>query len=71
MLLEAGRYLAGLPASRLRQLGVLRDLDDRLLTDIGGKRRPAGAWITAVGVAFGQGDQKGRCVRWTDSRPRR
>jgi hypothetical protein len=35
ILLEAGRYLAGSENSRLRQLRAMRQLDARLLEDIG------------------------------------
>jgi hypothetical protein len=35
LLIEAGRYLAGSPNSRLHQLAALRELDDRLLADVG------------------------------------
>ena len=38
---ESLRYLAGSPLSRLRQREALRNLDDRLLADIGIARRPA------------------------------
>lgn len=42
MLLEAARYLSGCPRSRLHQRAALRDLDDRLLLDIGTTRREVG-----------------------------
>ncbi|MFC7399865.1 GNAT family N-acetyltransferase [Chelatococcus sp. GCM10030263] len=57
ILLEVGRYLAGSPQSRLRQREALRDLDRRLLADIGvtrgkaqvGRRLDLGdAWISAT-----------------------
>ena len=35
VLLEAGRYLRGSQRSRIQQLAALRELDDRLLADIG------------------------------------
>lgn len=35
ILLEAGRYLAGSENSRIRQLRAMRQLDARLLEDIG------------------------------------
>lgn len=38
---EAGRYLALSPRSRLHQRAALRELDDRLLADIGVTRREA------------------------------
>lgn len=41
MLLEAARYFSGCPRSRLHQRAALRDLDDRLLLDIGVTRREA------------------------------
>jgi len=41
MVLEAARYLSGCPRSRLHQRAALRDLDDRLLLDIGTTRREA------------------------------
>ena len=40
-LYEVGRYFAGSPRSRLRQLATLRELDDHLLADIGVTRRDA------------------------------
>jgi uncharacterized protein YjiS (DUF1127 family) len=40
-LLEAGRWLAGPQHSRLRQRAALRDLDDRLLADVGISREEA------------------------------
>jgi len=43
MVLEAARYLSGCPRSRLHQRAALRDLDDRLLLDIGTTRREARA----------------------------
>lgn len=41
MLLELGRYLGGSPRSRLHQRAALRDLDARLLADIGVTRLEA------------------------------
>jgi phosphinothricin acetyltransferase len=41
VLLELGRYLGGSPHSRIRQLAALRDLDARLLADIGVTRAQA------------------------------
>ncbi len=41
--LETARYLSGCPRSRLCQRAALRDLDDRLLLDIGTTRREAWA----------------------------
>jgi uncharacterized protein YjiS (DUF1127 family) len=38
---EAGRWLAGSQSSRLRQRATLRDLDDRLLADVGISREEA------------------------------
>ncbi|MDW6020677.1 DUF1127 domain-containing protein [Mesorhizobium sp. BAC0120] len=39
--MEAGRYLALSPRSRIRQLAALRELDSRLLADIGVTRAEA------------------------------
>jgi hypothetical protein len=41
LLLETGRYLALSPRSRLRQRAALRELDHRLLADIGVTRAEA------------------------------
>ena len=41
ILQEAARYLTASPHSRLRQLHALRELDDRLLADVGVTRREA------------------------------
>jgi uncharacterized protein YjiS (DUF1127 family) len=38
---ELVRYLTGSPRSRLRQLAALRELDDRMLRDIGVTREEA------------------------------
>lgn len=42
-LAEAWLYVSGSRRSRLRQVAALRDLDDRLRSDIGLPRRPAPA----------------------------
>jgi len=39
MALEVARHLSGCPRSQLRQRAALRELDDRLLLDIGTTRR--------------------------------
>ncbi len=41
LLIEAVNYAAGSPRSRLRQIAALRELDDRLLDDVGITRRQA------------------------------
>ena len=41
VLLEIGWFFAVAPQSRLHQLAQLRELDDRLLSDIGVTRREA------------------------------
>ncbi len=52
MLLEAARYLFGCPRSWLHQRAALRDLDDRLLLDIGTTRREVGAGRAGVTTAL-------------------